>query len=139
MLDRIDNIAVTRIGRRIFKKDNLKDHDDSYDRDTTPVETTLEDTHANLVSSLLPNGMHAPAIDLDIPVQLIASSTPGHFHLYIDKEISWDRYEDLLRAFVKAGLVEEGYFRQAQRFKQSFLRLPSVKKKRVTKQSLGDK
>ena len=51
----------------------------------------------NLVSSLCEDGLHRPALDVDLPVRLMSSSTPGHFHLYFDDvALSWDAYLDLL-------------------------------------------
>lgn len=39
----------------------------------------------NCVGSLLAYGkLHAPTLDVDFPCELVPSSTPGHFHRYID-------------------------------------------------------
>jgi hypothetical protein len=84
---------------------------------------------ANCVSSQCDDGKtHMPAIDLDLPCELIESSTPGHYHLLIDKPMPWFRYRVLLRAMVFAGLVEDRYYRHSVRRGQTFLRLPHVKK-----------
>ena len=53
-------------------------------------------------------GMHKPVIDIDHPCRLVESS-PGKFHLYIDKEVAWVRYQSLLQSLVEAGIVEPGY------------------------------
>lgn len=83
---------------------------------------------ANLVSSLLADGRHAPALDLDLPCELIPSSTPGHHHLLIDHPMSWFRYRVLLRVLVWCGLVEPKYYRHSVRRGMTMLRLPWVKK-----------
>lgn len=55
------------------------------------------------------NATHAPAIDIDVPIAVIPSSTPGHFHLYIDKRMTWPLYKGMLQALADAGVVEQGY------------------------------
>ena len=67
---------------------------------------------------------HLPAIDIDFPCQLVESSTPGHFHLYIDKEISQDAYHAILKALTDAGIVQRGFYKSAVRRGQTFLRKP---------------
>lgn len=103
---------------------------------TTPVPLTAP--NAALISSELldpvsqkVNGRHAVAVDIDLPAKLVPSSTPDHYHLYIDKEMSWKQYKKLLRAMVKAGIVEKGYYKASVRYKASYLRLPWVKKSEV--------
>lgn len=64
---------------------------------------------ANIISSILPNGNHAPVLDLDFPARLVPSSTPGHFHLYLDVELSPQEYRTLLETLAQVGIVEEGY------------------------------
>lgn len=69
------------------------------------------DKPANLIVSG-PNhvGKHSPVLDIDIPVDLIESSTPGHYHLgFPSVEIDWDDYQYLLRALKKCGIIEPGY------------------------------
>ncbi len=91
------------------------------------VPATEQD--ATLVSSeIVDSDLHAPAIDLDIPAYLIPSSTPGHSHLYIDAEISWEKYERLLFAMADAGIIEEGYYLASVARHGSFLRRPGVLK-----------
>jgi hypothetical protein len=80
---------------------------------------------ANLVGSLLTNGNHGPCIDLDYPCRLYPSRTPGHFHLYLEKEVTWDRYEPVLKAMADAGLIEQGYYKSAASRQQTFLRPPN--------------
>ena len=85
---------------------------------------------ANIMSSEVENSdKHNVMIDLDFPAELWESSTPGHHHLYIEKEMSWDEYKDLLQALAKAGLIEEGYYSACIERGFTSLRLPHVKKK----------
>lgn len=103
------------------------DFNDSYDTDRTVVADLAE---ANLITSMVvgSEGMHKVVIDVDLPVSLIASSTPGHFHLLIDKEMSWIAYIDLLASLSAAGIVEPGYLNAALRRGHTAVRLPWVRK-----------
>lgn len=90
------------------------------------VEACIE--KADVVSSELPNGLHAPCIDIDVPIRAIPSSTPDHWHLYIEKPMTWWKYKRLLRALVAAGVVEKGYYQASKARKGTHVRLPWVKK-----------
>lgn len=74
-----------------------------------PLESAPAET-ADLVCSDVGDGMHMPLIDFDLPVQLVPSGTPGHFHLYIDKAIEWEDYKAILRSMAEAGIVQWGFF-----------------------------
>lgn len=100
---------------------------DSYHGDSE-VRTQVTKEEAKLVSSLLTNGKHYPTLDIDMPAQLVPSSTPGHFHLYIDCEMSWWKYRRLLKALSRAGIIEKGYYRANKLRKATFVRKPGVKK-----------
>ena len=143
--DAIYTIAVQKIGRTLWWKENLQDDGKGYDGIVKPFTmahvdqkwdprhtlsgTSKDKPDANLISSLLENGMHAPAIDIDLPCHLVPSTNPGHYHLYFDKEMTWEQYEKLLTVMTEVGLVEKGYLDASRKFKQSYLRLPHVKKK----------
>lgn len=120
---RTHKYAVT-LGRKLYQAANL---DLAYgERESLkPVESLGE---ANLVSSRLPNGMHAPVLDLDGPHSLVPSSTPGHSHLYLDTPMTWRRYKTLLRALWKAGVIEEGFYRNSVRRGFTSVRPPGVYK-----------
>jgi len=64
---------------------------------------------ANVITSEISPGLHAPVLDLDFGARLVPSSTPGHFHLYLDKAMPWDTYRELLYALSKAGIIETGW------------------------------
>lgn len=76
---------------------------------------------ANLVSSLCADGMHMPAIDIDLPCRLRETSE-GRFHLFIDKKISEDHYMAILYAMAEAGIVERGFYELSVARGASFLR-----------------
>jgi hypothetical protein len=72
--------------------------------------------------------LHKVVLDIDMPAVLVPSSTPGHFHLLIDHELMWTDYVILLRALVRAGLVEPGYVKAAERRGFTAVRLPWIRK-----------
>ena len=104
-----------------------------YDADTELVDDPAD---AEVVLSRIPDAVlkfpghtrHRPIIDLDFPAALLPSSTPGHHHLYIDKELTWHQYQRLLRALVDVGLVEQGYYDASNARGFTSVRMPSVKK-----------
>lgn len=71
---------------------------------------------------------HVVAIDLDMDAVLIATTTPGHHHLVVDKELSWVQYSQLLFTLWDVGLIQEGYYRACMNRKASWLRTPWTKK-----------
>ena len=71
---------------------------------------------------------HHPVLDLDIPVHLIPSSTPGHSHLYIDTSINGREFWAMCDALAAAGVLEEGYVRACKTRGYTSVRLPWVKK-----------
>lgn len=107
--------------------DEKKSSADPHGPNTEERNTSLK-VDANLISSKCFDGAHRPVLDLDIPVRLVPSSTPGNSHLYIDKPMSWETYSKLLQALQDAGILEVGYAQAAIRRGASFLRPPGVKK-----------
>ena len=85
---------------------------------------------ATIVSSELDleRGTHTPMLDIDVPARLVESSTPGHSHLYIDVQMPWRKYKRLLKALMKAGIIEEGYYKMSVKRKATHLRPPWVDK-----------
>ena len=112
--------------RLLWFKQKLFSSKDPKDDGYSPVPADPE--HANLIGSLTDKGKHMPVIDIDYPAELIPSSTPGHFHLYLNKACTWDQYKDVLRAMANAGLIQQGYLNWSLERGQSFLRRPGVKK-----------
>lgn len=85
-----------------------------------------DEAHPALVSSMLTDGRHSPAIDIDgIEVKAVPSRSKGSYHLYIEHAMPWWKYRLLLRVMVLCGLVERGYYRASVAKGASFLRLPS--------------
>ena len=83
---------------------------------------------ANLISSLCKDGLHRPVLDFDFPARYVPSSTPGHGHLYIDRQICWDSYEKLLLAMEECCLLEPGYVTAAIERKATFVRPEWIRK-----------
>lgn len=109
-------------------------YDDGSEEQGGPLNTPDGQHPANLVSSLCEDGLHRPAIDIDIPCELVSSSTPGHFHLYFPTvALSWDDYQSLLVALVAAGIVDDRYVVHSMRRGQTLLRAPGVTKSWVAK------
>lgn len=119
--------------RTLWKTDEPLQRD-SAAPDWTPAKPYRVETveEATLVGSLADgygvSDLHMPVIDIDLPCELVPSSTPGHFHLYINKAISWDRYRMILLALADAGIVERGYYEASVSHGQTFVRKPGLTK-----------
>lgn len=115
--------------RTLWRMDQeLLDNEDS-EGDTVLEFHPADEDHANLVSSRLENSNHSPVLDIDFPARLEPSSTPGHFHLYLDGlEMQWSTYEALLVALGDAGVIGEGYLRHSLAREQTMVRRPHIKK-----------
>ncbi len=103
-------------------------------RDINRVEVE-DDADANLVSSNVRdnddpfgNDWHLPCIDLDYEAHLEPSTTPGHYHLYLNRHITWDKYVDLLDALYNAGLIEFGFWHLSKERGGTFVRMPGTQK-----------
>lgn len=111
-----------------FGEDNIKQRVETEEL----VQVNKDDQifPPNLVSSRVRFGtdLHLPVIDIDIPCQLVPSTTKGHFHFYVNKIVPWVRYVRLLRAMAACGIVEPGYLRAAELRKATFVRMPHIKK-----------
>lgn len=97
----------------------------------TPTEAADSDiVSSEIVRSgeIMGDPVHAPCIDIDVPMTFVPSSTPGHGHLYIDVPMTWENYERLLTVMAEVGIVEEGYLRASKTRKATHLRLPWVRK-----------
>ena len=106
---------------------HLESFGDYSANDGEVVENLMD---ANVVSSdsRINPDVHYPVIDLDVPVYLVPSSTPGHSHLYINVGMSFEEYAQILRALTEAGVVEEGYGEASFRRGRSDVRLPWIQK-----------
>lgn len=113
--------------RRLFKIGKFAD---TYGTFEDRKDVTTDSCLPNIISSLISSTgeRHMPVIDIDFPCYVIPSSTPGHFHLYLDKEISWQDYEFVLFSMKRAGLIDPGFYDESVRKRQTFARLPWIKK-----------
>lgn len=94
------------------------------------TELVKEYKEAELVTSqsLLDKDMHYPVIDIDFMCHLEPSSTEGHFHFYINKQIPWDKYEKLLKVLAECEIIEPGYCGASTERKFTSVRKPGLKK-----------
>lgn len=112
----------------------------SYER---PEVSTDDIARANLLTSevnveTLPDrtvfehpprtAQHRPVLDLDFPARLVPSTTDGHYHLYLDKPMTWTVYVNLLRALAEAGIIERGYANASIQRGYSAVRTPWTRK-----------
>lgn len=81
------------------------------------------DDEANLVSSFTRDGKHAPVLDIDVPIRVVPSKTPGHSHIYIDVELDLHQYMYLLEALSFAGILEPNFYAASRDAGMSFVRL----------------
>lgn len=93
---------------------------DDYGREYK-CERVVEDSDGDLFSSRAHNDQHVALFDIDMPAALRPSKTPGHYHLVVGQTMSWRRYKRLLRAMVRAGLIEKDWYRLVKRRGQALL------------------
>lgn len=67
-------------------------------------------------------------VGLDVPARLLSSSTSGHHHLYLDVEMPWEEYTELLKGLEEATLIQRGFYRAGIGRQQTMLRKPGVHK-----------
>lgn len=122
----IDTLYALATGRKTYFQPNLDLYERHREMGNARTEQSVE--KANLLSSEVRTDVHMPVIDCDYGIQAIASTSPGHYHLYIDRELTWPQYKALLEGFYKAGLIEKRWYENAIRDKRTYVRLPHVKK-----------
>ncbi|QXO13727.1 hypothetical protein SEA_DUMPTRUCK_75 [Gordonia phage DumpTruck] len=123
-------------------------YDRSHDRTTEVVDLgTQSPRTSNCVSSQIhpdsfndwrrgsPRQYHKPILDIDFEAALVPSTTEGHYHLFLDKEMEWRDYEKLLRVLAEVGILEPGYVKAAQRRKATWVRAPWTKKPQATSEA----
>jgi hypothetical protein len=62
------------------------------------------------------------------PFMLVPSTTPGHWHLYVDKAMTWDEYSELLEEMVDHRIVSADYYDASVVRRMTRLRKPGVRK-----------
>jgi hypothetical protein len=106
--------------------------DGDYDTCTETRHIVTDLARAHVVTSLTDRGamevIHKPVLDIDFPVKVVPSSTPGHCHLYLDRELTWPQYARLLRVMAEVGLVEPGYVNASIERRHTAVRLPWIRK-----------
>lgn len=108
---------------------NSRDYDEHGNPDESRWFTDdLNEAHVITSRTAEDSNKHKVVIDLDLSAVLVPSSTKGHFHLFIDKELGWEQYAKLLGALQDAGLLEEGYVNAALSRGFTAVRLPWIKK-----------
>lgn len=84
---------------------------------------------SSVISSAVMNSrMHRVLLDIDVPAYQIASSTPGHSHMYFEPLVTWRQYKRVLRALYRAGIIERAFYQAACGAHAGMLRLPWVRK-----------
>lgn len=85
---------------------------------------------AQLVSSEIEGspGWHSIMLDIDLPAALIETSTPGHYHLYIDHPIRWNDYLAFLYMCSKIGIIEKKFLKMSKKMQATHLRVPWLEK-----------
>ena len=85
---------------------------------------------ADVVTSELKTFNHIVALDIDYDAHLLPSSTPGHWHLYLDVPggIPNRQYMKLLKQLSKCGVIEPGYYRASKKRGHTALRRPGGEK-----------
>lgn len=84
--------------------------------------------NATAVTSELPDGRHMPVIDIDLECMLVPSTETGHFHLYINKAMEWEKFVAMLEAMQEAGVIGPGYLRYTKKRGFATVRYPGVTK-----------
>lgn len=119
-----DNYRATKA---VLKRKKSEEYDSEAFYTKVPDEVASIEK-AELISSQTKNGRHRPLLDIDFPAMVIPSTTAGHCHLYIDKELSWDDYKKLLNLLADLEIIEHGYRGASLARGYSALRLPWIKK-----------
>lgn len=127
--------AYKKIRKDRIKKKEFDAYDEGFYTRIPDESASIED--AELISSLQSNGKHKPLLDIDFEAITIPSTTPGHCHLYINKELDWKSYQKLLNVLADVGIIEHGYRGASLARGYSALRLPWVKKKEDEPAEIG--
>lgn len=122
-------------GQVLIKVDQFSDSEGHYNPTDEKREPVTDIRAANAIASrtfeslLSSDAVHKPVLDIDIPGSaLIPSSTPGHFHLYLNRELTWANYAKLLTVLGEVGLLQKGYVDASLNRGYSAVRLPWITK-----------
>lgn len=101
--------------------DNYKEHKEYQEVGCHPAD-------ANIITSRTFDDMHVIQLDLDIEHYYVPSTTPGHGHLFINKELSWAKYANLLNVLADLEIIQNGYRDCSLKRGYSALRVPGLDK-----------
>lgn len=121
-----DTIGERKMFRTLEPLQQNSEGDETGFFEIGKLPATHED--ATAVTSELPDGSHMPVIDLDLTCMLVPSTQEGHFHLYINKPMEWEKFVAILTALADAGVVGEGYLRYTKKRGYATVRYPGVTK-----------
>jgi hypothetical protein len=125
----LDYIGLGTVGTQVKRKVYWQDNLDGYTDEPKRQRLVYDIKDANLISSDVGNGMHSPVLDIDFPCRLVPSSTPGHYHLYLDGLVMpWHKYVRFLNMLAKYGVIERGFAGVSIKRRRSCVRLPHIKK-----------
>jgi hypothetical protein len=116
---------MTLSNRLCYHVDELKGSDEP---DIAEVRDPCGLDEANLVGSLCTDGKHRAVLDIDFPAMLVPSSTPGHFHLYLELPMETETYLRFVDMLAEFGVVSKFYAKVGRMRSQTFCRLPWVRK-----------
>src|SRR5213595_1286206 len=109
----MDMVDITKLPEYVRNHElatiSKENPDGEYENRAIPQHRIEE---AEVVTSRLRDSFeefHRPILDIDLPMHIVPSTTPGHGHLYIDKIITWEQYQTLLDALEFCGIIESGY------------------------------
>jgi len=127
LLNRLTAFKVLVWGRDSQAPDTSAPRDEVTDLGQAQVVSSL---HRPELHETGARDRHALVLDIDHPAWLVKSSTPGHFHLYVDVPggIPHQDYMDLLGALATARVIETGYAGASASRGHSDVRLPWIKK-----------
>lgn len=132
--EEVEDHSLPLVGQMYSYVHEFSSSDDVIEaqKELRPEALTESIENANLITSAIASNIltHKVVLDLDLPAKLIPSTTPDHYHLYIDHAMPWENYLKLLKVMVECGLVEEGYVGAAERRGYTGVRLPWVKKEK---------
>lgn len=111
----------------ITEVDNADDANVVSSRIKEPM-VTLDNLIDTGYLSFTPKELHTPVLDIDLPAMLVPSTTPDHYHLYIDAPMSWENYVKLLDVMAEVGILQPGYVAASKARGFTAVRLPWIKK-----------
>jgi hypothetical protein len=116
------------IPRKLYKNVRWQDeYGDTHIGRDIATEADAEVVSSKVASSRW-DDLHAPVLDIDFEAELVPSTTPGHYHLYLDKMITWRQYKRIIKALAKAGIIEKGYAEASIGRRHTAVRVPWLRK-----------